>query len=113
VGTPPEAERRLSEDGLFAWRPDLYVWEPVGIIPVGTETPDSRFKLTDEGWIAQRQTVSPLSRPSQKKSFARAGLAVVMGLALVGGALLVGFILLIGLAVSSQPSASYSGGKGI
>ena len=109
MGNPREPQ--LSEDGLFVWRSDLYVWEPVGQVPMGTETPDGRFRLTETGWVAQGLVQPQVNKRSARLSALR---LVLAGLALVGGALVVGVVLLFAVVASSVGSPSYGGGgKGI
>ena len=109
MGNP--SNQKLSDDGLFVWRPDLYVWEPTGQVPMGTETPDGRFKLTETGWVAQSLVQPQVNKRSARLSALR---LVLAGLALVGGALVVGVVLLFTVVASAVASPSYSGGgKGI
>jgi hypothetical protein len=39
-------------DVAFRWRADLGAWEPTGILPPGTFTPDGRYQWTGTAWRA-------------------------------------------------------------
>ncbi len=55
MNNPPETpdlspNRHVSADGLFEFRSDLGVWQPLSQVPQGTNTPDGRFQWTGTNW---------------------------------------------------------------
>jgi hypothetical protein len=61
-------QTRLSSDGRFRWHEDLRVWEPIGPVPVGVETPDGRYWWDGVRWRVNLVPPEGWSRVAQDEA---------------------------------------------